>query len=1200
MQDPDSLPGCFTVSNAVHTAFSNFWTIKAPVLRLKEKFSLTPRTLICSLLFLGAFLPAIGQTPGVSRPLSNLRQKWVQTNSPSFLLDTLSLVPNSVQVSGIHDSLYTVDPVNARISWRQTLPFDSVLVRYRVFPGRLNASVQRMVFDSVMNNFMGKPYVPDFGRAADQRFFEFGDINYNGSFGRGIAFGNSQDAVVTSNLNLQLSGYLADSIEIAAAITDNNIPIQPDGTTQQLNEFDKIYLSFKKKNWQLSLGDIDIRQNQSYFVSFYKRLQGIAFETTSPVGPHATNRTLVSGSIAKGKFTRNVFQGQEGNQGPYRLTGANNEFFFVVLANTERVYIDGELLQRGEDQDYVINYNTAEIAFTPKRMITKDSRIQVEFEYSDRNFLNANLYGFNETNLNDKLKIRVSAFNNSDSRNSPINQTLNPAQKTFLDSLGGNINQAFYPNASLDTFSAGKILYKKIDTLYNGFRDSIYVFSNNRDSARYNLSFLDVGQGNGNYLPDFNGANGKVFRWIQPLNGIKQGRFEPALFLVTPKKQQVFSTGVDYQVSKSTLITTELGMSNYDVNTFSIKDNANNKGYAGRIQLKNTRSIGAAAKGKSLLSEVSYEQVSEKFKPLERLRSVEFYRDWSLPYIVPASEEKLLNVSTQLADKQQNSIRYQFTNYRRAGGFNGFRNALYHVQDIQGWKFSNQFVLSSINSADQQGYFLRPTISVMRKFSKWKNYSAQLSYSSEQNEMCSRLTDSITAQSFSFNTIQASIRSAEDKPNKWGITYFTRADAYPVGKELLRADRSQNISLFTELLRNENRQLRVTSTYRNLKVERALITGLKPDQSLLGRAEYQFNEWKGLVTGNLLYEVGAGQEQKRDYAFLEVPAGQGEYTWNDYDGNGIQSLNEFEIALFPDQAKYIRIFTPTNEFIKANYNQFNYFVALNPKAVAKAGSSNFVSRLNFQSTLQINKKELARGLVQLNPFSSPLTDTSLITLNQVFVNTFSFNRFSTRWGLDINNARNSSKALLTYGYESRATNEWSVKGRVNISKEILIDLTGRIGTNRLSTSNVKFDNRNYDVLQRSAEPKLTLTRGATFRVITGYRYGVKTNTLGDQEQAVSHSVNTEVKYNILQSTSLLTKFTFSNIDFTSSKGTPNANSTTSYILLEGLMPGKNYLWNVDLTKRLSNSLEINIQYEGRKPGTSRVVHVGRAAIRAIL
>ena len=33
-----------------------------------------------------------------------------------------------------------------------------------------------------------------------------------------------------------------------------------------------------------------------------------------------------------------------------------------------------------------------------------------------------------------------------------------------------------------------------------------------RHLAKYNLSFIDVGEGNGNYVSDFNGANGKVYQ----------------------------------------------------------------------------------------------------------------------------------------------------------------------------------------------------------------------------------------------------------------------------------------------------------------------------------------------------------------------------------------------------------------------------------------------------------------------------------------------------------------------------------------------------------------------------------------------------------------------------------------------------------------------------------------------------------------
>jgi hypothetical protein len=90
-------------------------------------------------------------------------------------------------------------------------------------------------------------------------------------------------------------------------------------------------------------------------------------------------------------------------------------------------------------------------------------------------------------------------------------------------------------------------------------------------------------------------------------------------------------------------------------------------------------------------------------------------------------------------------------------------------------------------------------------------------------------------------------------------------------------------------------------------------------------------------------------------------------------------------------------------------------------------------------------------------------------------------------------------------------------------------------------------------------------------------------------------MNIEGKYNAVNNTSFTGKFTYTNISFT---GSPN--STVGYIMLDALLPGKNLLWNFDLTKRLGNNLELNFQYEGRKPANTRSIHTGRASLRAIL
>ena len=1136
------------------------------------------------------------------------------------MLDSLSVVPGSFSIRDVGPGAYQLDWVNSSLSWVHPPSVDSVTVYYRSFPYKLNAPGRRFDYDSIINYFLVRPYdARHSGSDAEDNFFNFGNLTYNGSFGRSISFGNNQDAVVTSNLNLQISGYLADSIRIDAAITDNNIPIQPDGTTADLNEFDKIYLRFSRKNWALTMGDIDLRQNQNYFLSFYKRLQGASFETTEKIGEHSSNKFLASAAIAKGKFNRNVFEGQEGNQGPYQLTGANNEAFFIVLAGTEKVYIDGQLMQRGENADYTINYNTAQVTFTANRLITQDARIQVEFEYADRNYLNVNLYLYDEAHLGDRLRLRLGVYNNSDSRNSPIDQTLTPNENKFLAGLGDSVQRAFYPVANIDTFSAGKILYQKVDTTFRNaagtlVHDSVFVFSANSAVTLYNLSFANVGQGYGNYVPDLNNINGNVFIWVAPVNGVPQGSYEAAEYLVTPKTQQVVTLGADYAVDKNTTVTAEVAGSNYNVNTLSTIEKNNDKGMAGKFGVHNLKTLNS--RGLQLTTDLGYQYVQRNFKPVEPLRSSEFSRDWGLTYFTNPATEKLYNASFQLSDKQLNTLKYEIDRYERSDGFVGMRNAVTHRQTLDSFHFVDQVSLVTSDSNDFKGRFFRPSVDISRPVPFLMHYTLGAAWSLEDNENRDKKADTLANTSFTYQTRAIYLKSPERSRNHWGMSYAIKDNSYAGGQDMAKGDRSKTFNVFADLARNPHEQFHFTATYRTVRVLDSAVDAKGPDSVtsasstrgannvLLTRMEYQVNEWRGLLRGNLLYEIGSGQQQELSFTYLQVPAGTGQYAWIDYNKDGIQQLSEFVLAQFPDQAQYIRVYTPTGIFVRASYTTFNYSLSITPKAALGPKSSRFhlfLGRMMLVSSLQMTQKQLAGNGIQWNPFKDPVQDTALIYRNMIMANTFSFNRTDPHWGFDISNTRNSTKSLLTYGVEDRQTNEWSLRTRVNMSKALALTTTIKQGGQHFLNSSSNFDSSNYDLRLYSLEPDLIFTHRSNIRIGVGYHMSTKQNTLqwGGQRYA-STGINSDFKYNILQSTSIQGRFLYSDISYTAKEGAPSTSSPVSYTILEGLAPGRNFEWGLDFTKRLGGSLEISLQYEGRKAAGQGVINTGRAALRAVL
>ncbi len=283
------------------------------------------RIIIAILLFLDLAI--------VAQDLSSLRTKTLHINSDTISIDTLVIMPGSVfmfdeQQNRIPDSLYHVLPAEGSVVLDPSRVKGEITVRYRVLSPEIFLPYYHKDPSSLRPKPDGIPADPFRISSADLprgSYYSYSELNKRGSLSRGITFGNSQDVVVNSNLNLQLTGKLSDNLNIIAAISDNNIPIQPEGYSQQISEFDKVYIEVFNDQLSLTGGDFELQGSPGMFTNFYKRAKGARFKGKFKLGNTEKDNfsTKVSGAVSKGKFHRNSLTGIEGNQGPYKLQGAN-------------------------------------------------------------------------------------------------------------------------------------------------------------------------------------------------------------------------------------------------------------------------------------------------------------------------------------------------------------------------------------------------------------------------------------------------------------------------------------------------------------------------------------------------------------------------------------------------------------------------------------------------------------------------------------------------------------------------------------------------------------------------------------------------------------------------------------------------------------------------------------------------------------
>ncbi len=1141
---------------------------------------------------------------GQLMPYSNLRSKAIPVGKDSVLIDTVSIAGGSFRMNGIPDSAYDFFPQPSLLVWRQRPAVDSVHVTYRSLPISFGQVYAHKRFQRVNENTTFT-YVPQFGAGGSSAFVDFNQIEYNGSYGRSVSLGNNQDVVLNSNFNLQANGYILDSIKLEAAISDNTIPFQPEGNTKSIQEFDQVYIRLSRGKNLLQLGDFNLEKPRGYFLNFTKRVQGIYYGTEFKIAGNTRNAVGLSGSVAKGQFARNIFEGVEGNQGPYKLTGNNGEQFFIVLANTEKVYINGLIQERGENADYIINYNTGEITFMPRRLITKDSRIQVEFEYQDRTYLNSLIFAWDELQVGKKLNIRLNAYSNQDARNQSYTQNLTSEQKTFLGTIGDSIQNAYYLQITPDTFSASKILYRLTDTLVNGsIYDSIFVYSTNQNDQLYSLAFSNVGSGHGDYVIAASNANGRVYQWVPRVNGLRQGDYAPVQLLITPKKQQVFTLNTTYMIDSFKTLNVELGMSNRDPNLFSKTDNNTHTGYSTRTLYHEQRFFGKKDSLKhtpwTMQNEVMYEYVQDKFRAIAPYRNVEFARDWNVPLTDEGRpDEHLGGLSTSLGHTRYGRVDYTLGIYQRGNVYKGTRNVAAYYFANERWNTGAIYNLTQSEDTFQHTHYFRPSLYAEYKFRHFLKTVAGAKYQAEENEITNPNNDSLRANAYSFDITSAYLKTPADAKNRYSITYTLRRDKLPRGNAFTQQSHSNTVDLMAGVARWKNHNIAFTGSYRELLIDDSTFNNQQAEQTFLGRLEYNVNVLKKVVQVQTLYEFGSGQEQKRSYTYVEVPAGQGLYTWIDYNNDGVQQSNEFEIALYPDQKKFIRVFTATNEYVKVNYVNYNQSLTLDPSnywnGKPSTGWQKFISRFSDQASLQVSNRLLSdQGANAYNPFINTLRNDDIISTATSISNTFYYNRTNTDWGIDYNYLHTNTKQLLTYGVEGSNTTQHLAKLRWNLSKSFTFNTSARTGLRGYQSA--LSDGRTYAIHGRSAEPSLTWLHRGIFRLTGLFSYEERINeeAYGGEHSTVAR-VSLDMRYSKPAAGVILLRISYADITYNAL-----TNTSVSYNMLDALLPGANYQWYANWQRRVTKGVEIALEYDGRKSAESKAVHTGKLTIRAIL
>lgn len=1084
----------------------------------------------------------------------------------------------------IPEQYYRVDYSTGKLFFDEHLYGQNVYVSYYIHP-----DLQQEIVLSKDTALIREP-------TQESRYYSLGNVkekkkpfdglNSRGSLVRGIRFGNNQSASTQSSLDLQLTGQLTEEIGINAVISDNNVPIQADGYTQQLQEFDKVYIELFNKNSKIRAGHIDLVQENDFFGNFSQKVTGLQVGTELTHGNDSKTRIQASGSVSRGEFASKKMTGQNGNQGPYRLSGNNNELYIIIVSGSERVYLDGVLLTRGEGRDYVINYNTGELTFTSNRLITDNSRITVEYLYANRSYSQFLMYAGVE-HESERFRIAGHFYSNGDSKNNPLNENLSDEDKEILANAGNDTTEMFNTTEVPTEYDPDRNLYRK--TLIDGVE--VFEYSEDPDEELYQVSFSLVGPNLGNYVKSDVQVNGKIFVYISPIDGVSQGNYEPVRQLVPPKRKQLYTLNSSYQLKKGGIIGVDLAMSNEDLNLFSNKDDGENIGFAGRIYGNKT----FALNNWELQPQFELNYIQKNFTSIQRLRSVEFTRDFNLVEEFSGADQTYLRAGLKAQHKDSLKLNYDFHFLNNQSQYKGIKNDV--TFNYQSGKNFAQADLSLLNAENQniiqpnleadKSSFLRYQTLAKRKL--WKTVWVGARYAGETNKIEDHLNatqgNNLSEQSFKWDEIQFMSGVGDTAKIHAQLTYYNRRDDSVRLGIMERISKSNGLILQSKLINKQEHRLELNAHYRSVNY---VYEDLQNEDYITGNIRWYKRFFRGGMIVNAFYELGSGVEPQREFEYVKVTDGTGIYKWTDYNGDGVEQLDEFEIAEYEDQAQYIRVYTNTVEYVKTNKNGFNFSLRLKPKELLNS-ENKFLGKWMLLSSIQTKNSLLKEGeTLEWNPFVDAENMLSKSENLRVGLN---FNQGgASKWTSSYTYSQQESKSYIFTGIESRDTQSHLLNAKYRPWENFNFLMEGE-NIRTQSYSDV-FESRRFILDTWRFKPQVAYQIENKFSAAVNYTYQNKKNKTG-VESLNQSDMGAEIQWNDGAKSSLLGTFNYIKNNFTG-----NAQSVVGNQMMEGLKSGNNFVWQLMVQRQLNSFLSVNISYDGRKTEENKSIHTGSVQIQA--